>query len=218
MRKDDAVVELADIKKDLPLWPDEVIEQWLLKLANRGQDTGWPPPEPLGNHAWKYILGGRPLSWWKAVSWKLESSDLTFDTLCAASKRIVHDMLDGHVNGRPNAISRMPNSRIRFLMAGKYVSEHGTLPEPPLVIRLTDGLSVLDANHRVAALCFRRLASERIVNISGVAPEKTHKVWVCEPPTRRGPELSYLLMPKTEPPPTPAPNLRRSVSSLHEGH
>jgi hypothetical protein len=181
-RKDNALVELADIKKDLPHWPDEIIEQWLLKLANRGPDTGWPPPEPLGNHAWKYILGGRPLSWWKAVSWKLESSDLTFDTLCAASKRIIRDMLDGHVNGRPNAISRIANSRIRFLTAGKYVSEHGTLPEPPLVIRLTDGLSVLDGNHRVAALSFRRLASERIVNISGVAPEKTHKVWVASHP------------------------------------
>jgi hypothetical protein len=162
--------------------PDEVIEQWLLKLANRAPDTGWPPPEPLGNHAWKYILGGRPLSWWKAVSWKLEDSDLTFDSLCAASKRIVRDMLDGHVNGRPNAISRMADGRIRFLAAGKYVSEHGTLPEPPLVIRLTNGLSVLDGNHCVAALCFRRIASERIVNISGVAPEKTHKVWVASHP------------------------------------
>jgi hypothetical protein len=182
MRKDDTLVELADIKKDLPNWPDEVIEQWLLKLANRGTDTGWPPPEPLGNHAWKYILGGRPFSWWKAVSWRIENNDLTFDSLCAASKRIVRDMLDGHVSGKPNAISRMADGRIRFLTAGKYVSEHGTLPEPPLVMRLTDGLSVLDGNHRVAALCFRRLASERIANISGVAPEKTHKVWVASHP------------------------------------
>ena len=39
MRKDDALVELADIKKDLPHGPDEVIKPWLLKLANRGTDT-----------------------------------------------------------------------------------------------------------------------------------------------------------------------------------
>jgi hypothetical protein len=34
----------ADIKRDLPLWPDEVIKLWLLYLANRSRgDTGCPP-------------------------------------------------------------------------------------------------------------------------------------------------------------------------------
>jgi hypothetical protein len=33
------MVALADIKKDLPTWPDDVIEQWLLYLADRA-DTG----------------------------------------------------------------------------------------------------------------------------------------------------------------------------------
>lgn len=28
------MVSLADIKKDLPEWPDDVIEQWLLYFAN----------------------------------------------------------------------------------------------------------------------------------------------------------------------------------------
>jgi hypothetical protein len=32
-------VSLADIKNDLPSWPDGVISQWLFHLANRG-DTG----------------------------------------------------------------------------------------------------------------------------------------------------------------------------------
>ena len=33
MRKDDALVELADIKKDLPYWPDEVIKPWLRRVS-----------------------------------------------------------------------------------------------------------------------------------------------------------------------------------------
>jgi hypothetical protein len=33
MRKDDALVELADIKKDLPHWPDEVIKPWLRRVS-----------------------------------------------------------------------------------------------------------------------------------------------------------------------------------------
>ena len=49
------MVTLADIKKDLPTWPDDVIEQWLLYLADR-EDTGWPPPNPLGDHSWAHIL------------------------------------------------------------------------------------------------------------------------------------------------------------------
>jgi hypothetical protein len=30
-------VSLADIKSDLPLWPDEVIKLWLFYLANRAR-------------------------------------------------------------------------------------------------------------------------------------------------------------------------------------
>jgi len=48
------MVELVAIKKDLPGWPDEVVTEWLLYLANR-EDTGWPPPEPLGG-SWAAIL------------------------------------------------------------------------------------------------------------------------------------------------------------------
>jgi hypothetical protein len=66
------MVEMADIKNDLPDWPDDVIEQWLHYFA---QDCGWPPPEPLGNHRWKGLLGGKPLSWWKKVSWKKRKSN-----------------------------------------------------------------------------------------------------------------------------------------------
>src|ERR1700686_424794 len=74
-------VSLADIKRDLPNWPDEVVELWLFYLANRG-DTGWPPPEPLGHHPWAAILGYRPLSWWREVSWKRERTDCGFSNLC----------------------------------------------------------------------------------------------------------------------------------------
>ena len=35
MRKDDALVELAEIKKDLPHWPDEVIKPWLRRVSWR---------------------------------------------------------------------------------------------------------------------------------------------------------------------------------------
>lgn len=63
------MVSITDIQKDLPRWPEDVIEQWLLYFANE-PECGWPPPEPLGDHRWGRLLGGRPLSWWKDVTWK----------------------------------------------------------------------------------------------------------------------------------------------------
>ena len=112
------------------------------------------------------------------MTWKVEESDLNFEALSHASKRIVTDMLDGHVNGTPNIYGRWPESKARFLSAGRYVSENGTLPKPLIAMRLKDGLSVLDGNHRVTALCFRQAAPERILKVSGVPPLKRHQVWV----------------------------------------
>jgi hypothetical protein len=47
------MVSVANIKKDLPAWPDEMIDLWLLFFEN---DLGWPPPD----HRWRRIPGGRP--------------------------------------------------------------------------------------------------------------------------------------------------------------
>jgi hypothetical protein len=80
-------VSLADMKRDLPLWPGEVIKLWLFYLANRG-DTGWPPPDPIGNHAWAAILGFKPLPWWREVTWKREKIDCSFSNLCQGTKAI----------------------------------------------------------------------------------------------------------------------------------
>src|SRR5713101_4165738 len=86
------MVSLADIKKDLPAWPDDVIEEWLLYLANR-EDTGWPPPDPMGGHPWALILGHRPIPWWRDVVWKLEKVDCSLAGLSESTKRIVMQML-----------------------------------------------------------------------------------------------------------------------------
>jgi hypothetical protein len=48
------MVTVADIKKDLPDWPDDVVDQWLVYFANE-PDGGWPPPNPLGDHRWSRL-------------------------------------------------------------------------------------------------------------------------------------------------------------------
>ena len=155
------MIELATIKADLPDWPDEVIELWLLKLANRGSDTGWPPPEPFGESAWKHILGDRPLSWWKRVTWKREDRDLNFEALSQDPRSIVNKMLDAHINNKTNVYSTMLNSKARFESAALYIAQNGTVPEPLVGMELEDGLSVLDGNHRMAALCYCQATAMR---------------------------------------------------------
>src|SRR5258707_14712497 len=78
-------VSPADIKNDLPSWPDGVIGQWLFHLTNR-DDTGWPPPSPLGYHPWAFILGFRPLSWVPEVTWKLEKTNFGFANFFEGTK------------------------------------------------------------------------------------------------------------------------------------
>jgi hypothetical protein len=85
-------VTLADIKNELPAWPDDVIRQWLHYFANE-PDCGWPPPEPLGDHRWSRLLGGRPLSWWKNVTWKKEKVKCELASLSPKARADVTDIV-----------------------------------------------------------------------------------------------------------------------------
>ncbi|MBR0931595.1 hypothetical protein JQ561_33720 [Bradyrhizobium diazoefficiens] len=80
---------LQDIKKDLPDWPDDVIDQWLLKFANQ-EGMGWPPPDPLAGR-WKLLIT-HPLSWWKDVTWTQEKRDCGFDNLSIDGRKTMNNM------------------------------------------------------------------------------------------------------------------------------
>lgn len=167
------IVSAADIKNDLPSWPGGVINQWLFHLANR-DDTGWPPPEPLGYHPWAFILGFRPLSWWRQVTWKLESIDCGFANLCQGTKTIVAQMLVEKANG---TIDEGTNTR--FKMASDYIMKNGGFEEPPIVMRLPDGLSALDGNHRITAYCGLREAPAAILEQRGLRkPAQEQELWI----------------------------------------
>jgi hypothetical protein len=140
---------LADIKNDLPKWPDDVIDQWLLYLANRS-DTGWPPPEPLGDHPWTHILGDKSLTWWSKVEWQLNTVDCSFEGLSTNSKAIVTKIYDARINGVRNSFSD-ENTAKRVNSALNYLLRYGVFPKSPIAMRIDSGLSILDGNHRIAA-------------------------------------------------------------------
>jgi hypothetical protein len=139
------MLAVVDIKKDLPNWPDDVIDQWLLYFANE-PDCGWPPPDPLGNHRWSGILGGRPLSWWKEVTWKIETVDCSFAKLSDKSRAIATELSASFIAKTADAIT---SKRVKEPYI--YIFENGCFPKPVLMMKVATGLSVLDGNHRMAA-------------------------------------------------------------------
>lgn len=78
------MVAIADIEADLPHWPDDVVEQWLLKFGNQSE-MGWPLSDPTEGHRWGLLLR-HPISWWKDVTWTLETRDSTNSPSTAAGR------------------------------------------------------------------------------------------------------------------------------------
>jgi hypothetical protein len=136
------MVTVADIQKDLPDWPDDVIEQWLLYFANEA-DCGWPPPDPLGDHRWKRLLGGRPLSWWKNVTWSKQTVSCDLASLSNKSRDIASAMI-AEIGNR----TADDGTRQRYQNAMQYILEHGAFPGSIIAMKVPSGMHVLDGNHR----------------------------------------------------------------------
>jgi hypothetical protein len=166
-------VSLTDIKNNLPSWPDGVISQWLFHLANR-DDTGWPPPDPLGYHPWAFILGFRPLSWWREVTWKREKTECSVSNLCQGTKAVVARMLVEKANGTIDK-----ETRTRFGKAADYILKNGVFEEPPIAMRVADGLSILDGNHRITAFRGLQEAPAEILEKRGLRkPAQEQELWI----------------------------------------
>jgi hypothetical protein len=154
------MVELADIKKDLPHWPEEVIEEWLVYLANR-DDTGWPPPDPISG-SWAGILGDRPLSWWRKVTWEKTTVDCSIDALAPKTHGIVTSMRAEVAAKKADAVTQR-----RFNHALHYILTNGAFPKPLVAMKDNGHLLVLDGNHRVAAFTAAQSIPDAMLKAKG---------------------------------------------------
>jgi hypothetical protein len=167
------MVTVADIQKDLQDWPAGVIEPWLIEFAN-DPCMGWPPPEPYGDHRWGRLLGQRPISWWKDVTWSLEKADCGFDTLTPKAKADVMDIRKEMQGGQPG-----PTTKRRWENLYRYVLNDGSFPVPPVVMRRPEGLSPIDGTHRMAVLSGLRLIPEAVFASKKLAkPAAEQTVWM----------------------------------------
>lgn len=164
---------IADIQKELPRWPEDVIEQWLLYFANE-PDCGWPPPDPLGNHRWKGLLGGRSLSWWKNVMWKKQKVRCELDALTPKARADVTDLVSGMKSGALDA-----STKRRVAQPWLYLKDHARFPRALVTMQKPDGISLIDGTHRMAAFnLIQELPKTEFDKINKRKASLKQQVWV----------------------------------------
>jgi hypothetical protein len=168
------MVTVADIQKNLPDWPKEVIDPWLIELANDPGMGWWPPPEPYGDHRWGRLLGQRPISWWKNVTWTLEKTDCGFDGLTPKARADVMDIRNEISGGSPGATTKR-----RWDNLFRYILNDGSFPVAPVVLRRPEGLSPIDGTHRMAVLSALQLIPDANFAAKKLAkPANEQGVWI----------------------------------------
>lgn len=166
------MISVADIKKDLPDFPDDVIEDWLHYFAN--EDCGWPPPEPPGDHRWGRLLGGRSLSWWKEVTWKKEMVKCDPDSLAPKTRAIAATMVTEIGNGTADAVTKR-----RYQQALLHILDHGAFFKPIVAMKTPTGLLVLDGNHRIGAFCGAQILPDAwFAKLNKKRPSLEQEAWI----------------------------------------
>lgn len=146
------MTDLDTLRAELPDWPDDVLDQWLLPYVSL---LGWPPA--LGHDAaptgrWFAILRQRPISEWRRVRWGQISHGLLPDKIAPASLEALMGVAQGALSGRPNLYTQgIADLQQRFSRIVDYITSNNALPRRPVLVREPDGLAVADGHHRLAA-------------------------------------------------------------------
>ena len=139
-------VTASHIKRDLPGFPDEVIETWIMPLA---EDAGWPP---VIFSRWDRILMHRPLTFWRALEWEKRRVPLSSLLIEPDSLRRIQGLIDANVNGVNNVFAQqISDTGDRFRGILRYIHQHERLPVPPVLLQVGLQYAVLDGDHRLAA-------------------------------------------------------------------
>jgi len=131
-----------EISKDLPNFPEDIVEQW------KDHFDEWPPIEP-----WVGPLVSRPVAYWQNVIWRVElikAEELIKETACAST---INQIIMHHTTGERNLYSSImsTDNKARFDSILTYIFKHGNLPRKPIAIKVNDFFEISDGMHRIAA-------------------------------------------------------------------
>lgn len=146
----------TQVIKDLPNFPEDVVEQFLLPYA---EELGWPPGKcenDPSNH-WKYILRLNDLTYWRQVRWNKKTLKLFPLKLLPKDLEIVVGLMRANVQGQINIYSiTMPNSKERFERICTYLKNEGVYPRTVAIEQIGDRFRIIDGSHRLAAYFYLR--------------------------------------------------------------
>jgi hypothetical protein len=169
------MITVADIKGDLPTWPEAIIEEWLLYFANE-PDGGWPPPDPLGNHRWNRLLGGRPLSWWRRVSWSRQKANCDLESFSPKAKQGVAEIMAAISAGTADQVTKR-----RFDHPFKYIMDNGVFPGAVILMGTPRGFDILDGSHRMAAfVALQMCPDETFSKLKKNKASVDQEVWIAK--------------------------------------
>ena len=146
----------TQIIKDLPNFPEDVVEQFLLPFA---EEYGWPPGkrENDPSNQWKSILRLNDLKYWRQVKWNKKTLKLSPDKLIPKDIEMVEDLMRANVQGQINMYSiTMPSSKKRFDCICTYLKDEGVYPRTVAIEQMGDRFRIIDGCHRLAAYFYLR--------------------------------------------------------------
>ncbi len=132
------------IQEDLPNFPADVIDQWLLPFA---ETDGWPPDAPR----WKHLLTNTDLNYWRTVNWALEEVALEELPFTSKAADQINGLIEAYVDGVQNDFALALGARglERFQFQQNLLQQAVPLRSVVLVNH-GEGFDVMDGNHRLA--------------------------------------------------------------------
>jgi len=142
---------------DLSRFPEDVYQQWISVYVN---SEGWPPKigeDGKPTDRWRYLLSGKPVSWWFEGEWEKHKRHLTINELSPGSRNTLTKMALSYLTGSVNEYSAsIPDMKERIDYVISHIKTEGTMPFAPVLYQSDDGVSISDGNHRLCAyyICY----------------------------------------------------------------
>ena len=140
-----------EIKRDLPKFPDEIIDAWILDFA---KDIGWPPGNPMldPEKRWGAILRSKDLEYWAKIKWQKEKQTLAPKDFVYEDQKSITGLILTNVFGVPNIYSlTMSDTKERFDRICEYMKTNGSFPGTVAIVDIENKYLIADGCHRLAA-------------------------------------------------------------------
>lgn len=148
---------LQEVCATFPNFPEPVAQTWLLHYA---ESRGWPPfvPHTLTfSRAWHAIFRNLEYGWWLSLQWDLVEVANPIAKPAPRDQCIVDDLIATYVHGSQTTYSRISDGPERFHGILSYLRANLSLPQPPILVTVRDGIGIADGCHRLAAWHYRSL-------------------------------------------------------------